>query len=81
MRGGVLMKLTHVFLAPDPADKARKGQLCRIVCRGRGPGPHNVLIEFTDGRRMVTVRERKRDGRSYSLRRARDRDRQVGLFS
>jgi len=30
----------------------RCGQLCRVICAGRG----NVLIEFADGLRVVTSR-------------------------
>lgn len=29
---------------------------CRVICRGHGPGPRNVLIEFADGYRLVTIR-------------------------
>jgi hypothetical protein len=60
--------VTHVYLAPRPADTARKGQLCNVVCRGRGPGPYNVLVEFSDGYRMVTCREKTKKGKPYSLR-------------
>lgn len=34
----------------------RKGQRCRVVTRGRGPGPRNILVEFADGYRVVTHR-------------------------
>lgn len=33
----------------------RHGQLCRIICRGRGPGPRNILVQFADGERVVTT--------------------------
>lgn len=31
----------------------RKGHACRVLARGRGPGPRNVLIEFDDGEQLV----------------------------
>ena len=31
----------------------RYGQACRVLVRGRGPGPRNVLVEFEDGYRTV----------------------------
>jgi len=34
----------------------RKGDPCRILARARGPGPRNILVEFADGRRVVTHR-------------------------
>lgn len=34
----------------------RYGCRCRVLCRGRGPGPRNVLVEFEDGCRFVTTR-------------------------
>jgi hypothetical protein len=36
----------------------RKGQLCRVLCRGRGGkrAPRNVLVEFQDGFRVVSTR-------------------------
>jgi hypothetical protein len=37
----------------------RSQQPCRIVCEGRGPGPHNVAIRFEDGFVMVTRRRDK----------------------
>lgn len=49
-------------------------KLCRIVCAGRGPGPHNVALIFPDGHIMVTRRADK------SIRRARTRDRQLTLL-
>jgi len=52
----------------------RTGQLCRIVCAGRGPGPHNVALLFPDGHVLVTRRADK------STRRARTRDRQMTLL-
>jgi hypothetical protein len=60
--------MTHIYRAPRPAAKERKGQLCRIVCRGRGPGPHNQLLQFKDGHLMVTCRELDRRGKPYSVR-------------
>jgi len=35
---------------------SRHGEPCRIVARGRGPGPRNVLIKFADGLRVVVPR-------------------------
>lgn len=29
---------------------------CRVLVRGPGPGPRNVLIEFADGTKIVTTR-------------------------
>ncbi len=43
----------------------RHGQACRIVVRGRGPGPRNVAVEFGDGFRVVAHR--------YAVRRLSDR--------
>lgn len=34
----------------------RKGELCRVIARGRGRGPRNVLVEFEDGFRVVSTR-------------------------
>ncbi len=34
----------------------RTGQRCRVVARGAGPGPRNILVEFADGYRVVTHR-------------------------
>lgn len=34
----------------------RFGQACRVVTSGRGPGPRNLLVEFADGRRVVSSR-------------------------
>lgn len=34
----------------------RHGQRCRVVTRGRGPGPRNIGVEFVDGYRTVTSR-------------------------
>lgn len=47
--------MTHVWFwrkyRPD-----RKGDLCRLLVVGRGPGPRNVLVEFADGERVVAPR-------------------------
>lgn len=51
-----------------------KGKLCRILCEGHGPGPHNLLLEFEDGYKLVTIRRKK------SIRKARTIDRQQELF-
>ncbi len=29
---------------------------CRLIAEGKGPGPRNVLIQFEDGARLVTIR-------------------------
>lgn len=34
----------------------RFNQDCRVICRGNGKGPRNVLIEFEDGGRYVVPR-------------------------
>lgn len=34
----------------------RHGQPCRVLCAGRGPGPRNILVEFVDGFRCVSIR-------------------------
>lgn len=30
------------------------GEHCRVLARGRGPGPRNILVEMADGRQVVT---------------------------
>jgi len=32
---------------------------CQVLAEGRGPGPRNVLIQFEDGHRLVTIHRRK----------------------
>jgi hypothetical protein len=34
----------------------RFGQSCRIVARGKGPGPRNIAVAFLDGLIVVTHR-------------------------
>jgi hypothetical protein len=34
----------------------RWGDPCRVLCRGNGRGPRNILIEFADGERIVAPR-------------------------
>lgn len=34
----------------------RTGQPCRVLARGNGRGPRNVLVEFLDGFRAVSAR-------------------------
>ena len=41
----------------------RYGQSCRVLARGNGRGPRNVLVEFEDGAKVVAAR--------YSIRKAR----------
>ena len=47
--------MTHVWFwrarLPD-----RKGQPCRVLARGNGRGPRNILVEFGDGFRVVSTR-------------------------
>lgn len=33
----------------------RKGHRCRVLARGRGKGPRNVLVEFQDNREKVVA--------------------------
>ena len=47
--------MTHVWYWRTVLPE-RKGEPCKVVCRGRGPGPRNVLVEFADGYRTVTAR-------------------------
>ena len=44
--------MTHIYRwnRPDAANN-RKGQPCRLICRGR---MNSILVEFADGFRMVT---------------------------
>jgi hypothetical protein len=32
----------------------RHREPCKLLAMGRGPGPHNMLVEFEDGYQMVT---------------------------
>lgn len=34
----------------------RKGEPCRVLVRGSGLGPRNILVVFADGYRVVTHR-------------------------
>jgi hypothetical protein len=45
--------LPYVYRSRSPA--GRQGQRCRILARGRGPGPRNLLLEFADGCRVVST--------------------------
>lgn len=49
------MIATHIYYWKKYLPE-RKGQHCRVVARGRGAGPRNVLVEFADGYRVVTPR-------------------------
>lgn len=42
--------------ALPPYNPPLKGERCRLRCRGRGRGPHNVAVELTDGRLLVMPR-------------------------
>jgi len=55
-------------------------RLCRIIAAGRGPGPHNVMLEFEDGHRLVTRRAFKKNGKSHSCRRVKVKDLQLELL-
>lgn len=51
---------------PDPRWRGREGV---VVCRGRGPGPRNVLVRTVDGELVVVPRgnvrvEREKHGRA-----------------
>lgn len=48
-------ELTHVWFMRKTLPE-RKGEPCRVVVRGRGPGPKNILVEFADGFRVVSHR-------------------------
>jgi hypothetical protein len=51
-----------VYPPPDHVWRLRRylperyGQPCRVLARGRGRGPRNVLVEFEDGFRVVGTR-------------------------
>ncbi|HHE73322.1 MAG TPA: hypothetical protein ENL34_13700 [Chloroflexi bacterium] len=65
-----------VFRAPGVPGVARhpRGQqVCQIIAEGRGRGPHNVAVRFTDGHTLVTIR------RDKSLRRLFAREEQLKL--
>lgn len=47
--------MTHVWYSRRTLPE-RKGCPCRVLARGRGRGPRNVLVEFEDGRRVVSHR-------------------------
>ena len=47
--------LTHFWRVKTTLPE-RKGEPCRVLVRGRGPGPRNILVEFADGSRVVTQR-------------------------
>jgi hypothetical protein len=34
----------------------RKDEPCRVLARGKGKGPRNVLVEFADGFKVVGTR-------------------------
>lgn len=47
--------MTHVWYwrkhRPD-----RKGHPCRVLATSPGPGPRNVLVEFSDGEQVIAPR-------------------------
>jgi hypothetical protein len=45
--------LPYVYRFTFPT--GRRGQRCRVLARGRGPGPRNLLLEFADGFRLVST--------------------------
>jgi hypothetical protein len=63
-----------IFRAPRPAAPDRKGQFCKVLVQARGPGPRNVLLEFEDGYRLVSIRADK------SIRKPWKRERQGSLI-
>ncbi len=54
----------------DPDELA--GRLCRVVLRGGGPGPRNLLVQLEDGTRHAVIWR--------ALRKARAKDRQETLL-
>jgi hypothetical protein len=46
-------------MPPGVPRHERNQQPCKLLARGRGPGPHNVLIRFDDGLLLVTIRRDK----------------------
>lgn len=47
--------MTHVWWMKRTLPE-RKGTPCRVIARGKGGGPRNVLVEFEDGFRTVGTR-------------------------
>lgn len=56
------MSKSHVYIGRGRTDL--RGRSCRIVATWRRHGPHNVLVEFIGGERVVcpmrTLRRSKR---------------------
>ncbi|QDT72890.1 hypothetical protein [Lacipirellula limnantheis] len=48
-------RFTHLWRVKTTLAR-RKDEPCRVIVRGRGPGPRNILVEFGDGYRVVTHR-------------------------
>lgn len=46
----------------EGASQSRKGQRCKVVCIGKGPGPRNCLVEFEDGALVVVTNAAYRHG-------------------
>lgn len=70
-----------VYRAPDGSAWKAIGETnphrqkpCRVLAEGKGPGPRNLLLEFEDGTRIVTVHRKK------SVRRLFKTEQQKGLF-
>lgn len=49
------MEMSHVWWM-NRTHGERKGMVCRVLARGNGAGPRNVLVEFADGFRVVGTR-------------------------
>lgn len=47
--------MTHVWYLRAYLPE-RKGEPCRVLARGNGRGPRNILVEFADGFRVVSTR-------------------------
>jgi hypothetical protein len=75
------MMASVIYRAPDSSAWRLEGKanpwrqrVCRVLAEGRGPGPHNLLLEFEDGSRIVTVHRRR------SVRPLRKSEQQAELF-
>ena len=57
------MKVYRYYWNNQPVAWLLKDRPCRVLARGRGPGPRNVAIEMLDtGTRYVTARRALRGG-------------------
>lgn len=60
-KGKASDQMTHVWFRRRTLPE-RKGEPCRVLARGHGPGPRNVLVEFGDGHLVVADRFALRRG-------------------